>query len=438
MEHILKNGQEAVTTPSHLKCVVEDFLGGGGQGEVYRANLVGKSVALKWYFPESATPLQREVLDVLIDKGPPNDRFLWPMELTEAAGIEGFGYVMPLREARFRSIVDLMRRRIDPSFRALTTAGYYLADSYLLLHAKGLCYRDISFGNVFFDPQVGDVLICDNDNVSVHGDEKSGVLGTPRFMAPEVVCGRDLPSAHTDLYSLAVLLFYMFMIHHPLEGKKELEIHAFDLPAMTRLYGEEPVFIFDPNDASNSPDDRYHKNAVLLWAIYPQSIKRLFIQAFTDGIRDPINGRVREGQWRSAIVRLRDSIMYCGSCGSENFYDSEGVKTGTTAPCWNCKKQVILPYRIRLGNRIVMLNRDTELFPHHLDDHREYDFSRPLAAVTQHPTETAIWGLKNLSGETWVTTNKDGAIVSVENGRSVRLDAGVNIQFGRVEGEIRI
>jgi len=45
--------------------------------------------------------------------------------------------------------------------------------------------------------------------------------------------------------------FTSSLIHHPLEGKKEVAIHSFDLPAMTKLFGTEPVFIFDPVDRSN-------------------------------------------------------------------------------------------------------------------------------------------------------------------------------------------
>jgi hypothetical protein len=61
-----------------------------------------------------------------------------------------------------------------------------------------------------------------------------------------------VPSTQTDLFSLAVLLFYMFVMHHPLEGRKELAIKCLDLPAMKKLYGTEPLFIFDPSDDSNA------------------------------------------------------------------------------------------------------------------------------------------------------------------------------------------
>jgi len=58
--------------------------------------------------------------------------------------------------------------------------------------------------------------------------------------------------------------------------------------------------------------------------------------------------------------------------------------------------------------------------------------------VTQHPTEPSIWGLKNLSGEKWVTTAASGAIKDVEPGRSVTLAVGTKVNFGKTEGEIRL
>ena len=439
MNQILKPGQTVQADPSGMTCEVGQFLGAGGQGEVYRAKIGGKDVALKWFFPHIATQELESSIRTLTQISAPTEKFLWPMEMTYAQGVRGFGYVMPLREARFKNIVDLMKRRIEPSFRALATAGLELSHSYLQLHSKGLCYRDISFGNAFFDPNTGEILIADNDNVAVDEHARSSVLGTPRFMAPEVVRGDALPSTQTDLFSLSVLLFYMLIVHHPLEGKKELSIKCLDLPAMTKLYGTEPVFIFDPQDHSNEPVPGYHDNALAFWPIYPQFLRDLFTKAFTEGIRDPQNGRVRESEWRAAVVRLRDSIVYCSKCGMENFYDADALKAtgGKPGSCWSCKTDISLPPRIRIAKGVVMLNYDTRLFPHHVDDQRSYDFTRPIAEVIRHPANPGIWGLKNLSQDKWVTTSPDGDVKDVEPGRSVTIAVGAKINFGKAEGEIR-
>ncbi len=436
--HILKEGQTVQTVTSRMACKAEKFLGGGGQGEVYRADLGGQKVALKWYFPAQATPEQRAALEVLIRKGPPSEKFLWPIELTESADVQGFGYIMPLRGPQYKSIVDLMKRQAEPTFRALATAGLELANSFLGLHAMGYCYRDISFGNVFFEPNTGEILICDNDNVAVDGATEGGVLGTPRFMAPEIVRSEARPSMQTDLYSLAVLLFYMLMVHHPLEGKRESSIKCLDLPAMNKLYGTDPLFIFDPNDDSNRPVEGFHDNALTFWPLYPFFVRDLFTKAFTVGLHDA-QTRIRESEWRAAMVRMRDAITYCPQCGAENFYSAEKLKaTGNPGVCWACNASLVLPPRIRIEDAIVMLNWDTKLYPHHVDTDQLYDFSAPIAEVNQHPTDPSIWGLRNLSKEKWVITTDDGAILDVEPGRNVRLAVGTKINFGKKEGEIRV
>ena len=207
LEWQLRPGERVIGVTSRQSYRIDTLLGQGGQGEVYRADAGGDFVAVKWYYGWTATPGQRRALEVLIEAGAPSARFLWPVELVTVPDRSGFGYVMPLRQTRFRGINEMMTRRLDPSLRTLAMTGYLLADSFLELHSRGLSYRDISFGNVFFDPETGEVLICDNDNVAVDGLRSGGILGTPRFMAPEVVRGEALPSSKTDLYSLAVLLF---------------------------------------------------------------------------------------------------------------------------------------------------------------------------------------------------------------------------------------
>jgi len=231
----------------------------------------------------------------------------------------------------------------------------------------------------------------------------------------------------------------MFMFHHPLEGKREADIHAFDMNAMIKIYGKEPIFIYDPADTSNRPVAGYQDNALIFWPIYPQFLRDLFTKAFTDGIKDPENGRVSENEWRSAMIRLRDSIFPCSQCQAENFYDIEAVKrnNGKASPCWKCHKDVILPFRIRIGSNVIMLNQDTKLYPHHIDNQRRFDFSKPVAEVARNPNNPTMWGLRNLSDEKWILTKPDGSMVEVEPGRSAVLAVNNKINFGTIEGDIR-
>jgi serine/threonine protein kinase len=275
--------------------------------------------------------------------------------------------------------------------------------------------------------------------VAFDGDQNASVGGTPRFMAPEIVRGEAKPSTQTDLFSLSVLLFYMLMVHHPLEGRREAQIRCLDLPAMNKLYGTDPLFIFDPHDHSNAPDPDLHPNAIEFWPIYPGFLQELFVRSFTDGIRDPEHGRVRESEWRSAMVRLNDSVMYCPSCGAENFYDRAKLQatTGSTQTCWSCGRAVIPPPRLRVGRHIVMLNHDTKLFPHHLDEARPFDFSAPVAEVQRHPSQPNTWGLKNLSSEIWVRLTAAGDSREVGPGATVSIAAGTKLRFSSGEGEFR-
>jgi len=419
------------------RCEILELIGSGGQGQVYRASLNGQDYALKWYFPTSATREQRAAIERLVHKGPPNDRFLWPLDIALCQGHASFGYLMPLRDPRYRGLAAMMNREVDPTFRTLTNVALELADSFLRLHSLGLCYSDISFGNIFFDPVTGDIAVCDNDNVAIDGEGRGGVLGTPRFMAPEIVCGLSRPSASADLYSLAVILFYMFMMHHPLEGRREREINCLDLAAMQKLYGSEALFIFDPKQGANRPVAGVHNNATLFWNFYPGYVRDIFTRAFTEGLRDPA-ARVRESEWRTVFTRMRDQIFYCHKCGAENFLTNEGdlAQPIESQDCWNCGEVPIPPLRLRLGHHSIVLNQDTLLYPHHLDVNRRNDYSEVMAEMVPHPKRADVWGLRNVSGENWTSYPPSGPAVEVPAGRSISLLPGLRIRFGNVEGTV--
>lgn len=410
------------------------LLGAGGQGEVWLSSLDGKDVAIKVYYPHTATSAQRAIIERLVTKGPPARYFLWPLSVVEDMAAGTYGYAMEMREPRFRASEDFMARRIEPSFRALLTAAWQLADGFLQLHSQGLCYRDISFGNVFLDPDTGDIRVCDNDNVDIPGSRTGGVLGTPRFMAPEVVRREAAPSDQTDRYSLAVLLFYLLMGGHPLDGAREARIRCLDVPALEKLYGFDPLYIFDPSDPSNAPVGGIHDNPIAFRDLYPAAIRDYFERSFTEGLLYPTK-RVRESEWRKVFSRARDSILYCSGCQAENFYDAELLRSVGVQKCWACRSVLTLPPRIRIGDDVVLLNRDTRLYNYHVGQSGADE--EAIAEVIQNPHHAGLFGLKNLSTEAWTITKPDGSIVDVLPGRAAPIVQGNKINFGPATGEIR-
>jgi DNA-binding helix-hairpin-helix protein with protein kinase domain len=440
MEGMLPRGQTLLARNMQSAAVIEDMLGEGAQAEVYRARIGDSWYAVKWYRPEylGADPRLWDRLKTAIGAGSPAEQFLWPFDFVSLPRSAACGgYVMPLKPPEFISMVDLLRRQCEPSFQSLTVVGFHLANSFLKLHAPGLCYRDINFGNVFFHPETGDIRIADTDNVDVNLKPGS-IKGTPGFMAPEVARNQVQPNAMSDRFSLAVLLFFIFMLGHPLKGKRELTLpyDPTDPDKSRRLCEDDPVFVYHPNDESNRPMPGEHDPLLSFWPIYPLSLRRLFTRAFTDGLRDP-DARVMENEWRKEMCAMRDAIFYCDRCTAENFYDLERARQKQPInPCWSCGRALETPPRMRLGgdhdSHLVVLSRGTRLFPHHLE-RDTYNFTRTLGEVTANP-----FGLRNLSSKNWVCRGQDNSVTVVRRDDILPLRADCHISFGQIEAQIRL
>lgn len=425
MDGQLKNGS-VLTSVTGIPYTVLSLLGEGGQGAVYRVESGGGEYALKWYNQRNATDQQESILAELIRKGSPDKSFLWPQDLI-APEAGKLGYIMPLRPAKFVSPAALLKGRVSPSFYVLCRTAYNLADGYRKLHARGDCYRDISLGNLFFDPDTGDVLICDNDNVAPRG-VPCGVSGTPGFMAPEIVRGEDMPSANTDRFSLANLFFHLFMLGHPLDGRNEYNIRCKDMAAMKYLYGQNPIFAFDPDNDSNRPVPDYHTAVLAFWEIYPRQLKDLFVKSFTSGLTNP-NVRITESEWMNAFAALMVTIRKC-ACGAEVFYDPAKYSHS----CWCCGQPVRMPAVLKIGRCSILLTPSTAIRSHHLFG--DYDMDTVAGTLAQHPKDPKIWGIRNETTENWTCKTPDGQTTIVPPGRSVRILRGVKISFGYKNGVI--
>ena len=297
----------------------------------------------------------------------------------------------------------------------------------------GAKYQDISFGNLFFNPDNGDVLICDNDNVSFDNSKPGGVLGTPGFMAPEIVRGEKRPSKDTDRYSLSVLLFYLFMVNHPLEGKLEASIRCMDMAARVKLYGTDPVFIFDPNNKTNRPVKGLHDNATIYWPLYPEKLRQMFTKAFTIGLNEP-SKRITEPEWMTLFSNMMSGMLQC-SCGAQLFYDEDLEAKGVAHTCWNCGKTVQVPNKIIIGKNRVLLNQNTKLSNHHVYD--DFDMDTVVGSVVQNPKNPALWGIRNEDKVNWTYQKADGTQIPVAPGKTAGIAKGVKILFPESTGEFK-
>ena len=221
----LKKGDKIRMLNGGEATIVGEF-GSGGQGTVYKVNYGGNECALKWYhadvFKEKAQ-IFYENLQNNINKGAPTAAFLWPKAITEVNNGR-FGYIMDIRPEGYYELTDFFigsrkQKQVSfKSFRVVADAVINIIQGFRELHNRGYSYQDINNGNFFINPNNGRVLICDNDNVSPYG-ENLGILGKQRYMAPEIVTRKNDPDKQSDRFSLAVVLFRLLFINHPLEGK---------------------------------------------------------------------------------------------------------------------------------------------------------------------------------------------------------------------------
>lgn len=404
---------------------VQELLGQGGQGSVHLVRAVDGSqrqLALKWYAPSKVMRTQHDAITALVQRGSPSPAFLWPLDIISAP--DSFGYVMPLRPAGFIALGDLLRGRVDVGVSIALRICVGLSDAFLKLHSLGLCYRDISLGNIMFDPGDGRVIICDNDNVGLDGTE-GVVLGTRRFMAPEIVRGDALPSIQTDLHSLAVIIFYVLMIGHPLLGRREALYACIDEAAEKELFGDKAVFVFDPATAVNAPDPVAQEAMVANWEILPAPLRALFTRAFTSGLIRP-EDRVRESAWRKDLAAALDRVVACSGCAAENSLSVSG-----TSRCWHCGTELHVDLTLTVGRSRVLVGSGAQVTQHHI--RHDYAVCRPVGTFVKHP-QRDVWGLRNVSSQPWQARVPGHAMVEVVPDRAIAMLPGTQVDFGPATG----
>lgn len=411
-----------------IDIVIDKKLGEGGQGYVYKVDYNGMPKALKIYKPDRINDKKAfyENLKNNIAKGSPCETFLWPEDMLKWNG-RTFGYIMDLRPPEYIELVDYMNKKKPnvrfESFKVSATAILKLIHAFRLLHARGYSYQDLNDGNFFIHPQTGDVLICDNDNVSQFG-RNTGILGTPQYMAPEIVRGEEKPNTETDRFSLAVVIFIILTMSHPLEGIRHL-CSILSANNERIIYGIEPIFTMDPTDRRNAPDPQQHKNILRLWPELPDYLQQMFIRQFSKEVMHKPVLRATEQEWLEIFMRFRSDILICNHCDDNNFRHDENAplcqSCGKPLPVMNHMKITGLNYTLPVtpGNIIYRAQLGSS------DIEKETD---PVFVVMIHPKDRTQLVLHNRTDREFRAIKPDGSQVMIRPNGAITNLPGTQIQ----------
>lgn len=402
LEFLGKNGN---------RYTLDKRLAQGGQGTVYKVHsrTDARNYAIKWYHPRLATQEQRAQLETLAHRSAPRVdvegiQFIWPLEMISIPKEPSFGYVMPLYDSdRYEHLNRVINgKRRQPGINVLCRLSYLICVALEGVHQAGLAYCDINLGNIQFDFDKGELIVCDNDNVVVNNAE-AGVMGVPEFMAPEVALGSEKPNAQSDLYSLAILLYQLWMWEHPMEGHMTAQVRCWDQPAKRKHYADEPVFAHHPTDTRNSATgDTALAYSVKRWEILcPSALKHAFIRTFTDGVHQS-NKRTRLSDWRQLFLEMEANTLTCPSCSAINLVD---VDTPQKA-CFHCGAR--LPLRLLIsvsgqgGSSRLLVHSAATLQRHHLDNGVRAKHAHDIVGtIENHPKQAGAHLVRNQTSEPW-------------------------------------
>jgi DNA-binding helix-hairpin-helix protein with protein kinase domain len=451
------------STNQQIECRHEPF-SSGSEGRLH-FTLDNHSVVKLYNKPE---PWRQASLEAIIKKreavmdGNPTywERyFCWPEAMIVRPGL---GMLMPRARNELRPFSHLLsprfRKRIasDQGQAALGSwIGHVgilmkLARTVNRLHANGLCHSDLSTNNLLVDPVRGDATLIDCDGLVESGSTilLPTVLGTPDYMAPELVIGMTprpgqiapQPSVKTDLHSLAVLVYQGLLFRHPLRGSA---FYSPDPDEDERLIlGQRALYIEHPTDRSNRP-----RQTFLSAAILGPEMQNLLARAFIDGLHSP-NKRPLAAEWERALVRMYDQTLPCSNpaCEAKSFVLIEGgavscpwchtpLKGPRQIPIFSfCRPDGLQSASFPLDFRLVGWNNRT-LHRWHTELNR-----LPGPGVDASPVGQIVWGISSRGAEVWALNNlgvpqmfdatNPQAPVSVPIGKSVVLREKARIIFG--------
>lgn len=408
-----------------------DFLGAGGQGEVYLVRYLNQQYAFKYYIEIPSDDFKYNLKNN-IQKGSPSSSFLWPKKFIELDD-GSCGYLMDLRGKDYVSFISYLTGKNNfKNKRIMLNWCIELVKSFKLLHEKGFSYQDLNDGSFFFNPENGALLICDNDNVTA--DKKSlGILGKMRYMAPEIVRGdkdpntgeRQMPDTHSDRFSLAVILFLALCLGNPFEGECLKKYDIVDEKAEYEMYGTKPLYIYHNTNYSNRPIRGYHTAVINRYPHIPSYIKEAFHRTFVDGLVDRENGRTTELEWLRLLCKYRDELISCG-CGKEYIYGFNEKKHNDKCPF--CKTPTRRFCYLQIGRNRILLEPNKYLYEIHIDKYSS-NYNNAIGKVVVNKNNPSIWGIKLALTNDVLIKDKNGKEMAIDKNGVIPIISNLKIRF---------
>lgn len=286
--------------------------GYGAQGVVYEDGTGSKMIKL--YYPTGSDIVDEDILERLRFirdvKMPPN--FTAILDIVDKPYV---GYVMekvinhrPLNSYlipdKKLSFSEWYNQGLG--FRERIFIGYIIAKAFGELERNNLSYCDISGNNILV--KIGksvSIKMIDVDNIYVAGKGTAAILGTPRYIAPEVISRQKNPDVLSDNYSLAVILFELLRVGHPYISDDVLDGTPEDEEAA--LAGKFE-YVTDDNSTNMLPAD----------IVLTDKLKELFFRCFVEGKRNRM-ARPSAQEFQCALLEASNKVIKCLECGAWHY-----------------------------------------------------------------------------------------------------------------------
>lgn len=195
-------------------------IGKGGFGRVYRAwdAALARDVALKII---ERPDTHAAAFPALLREGQLLARVRHANVVTiHGARQEGDQIGLWMEFVRGRSLSDLVKREGPRAAGEAALMGISLCQALSAVHRAGVIHRDVKAHNVMRESG-GRIVLMDFGAgqllAETLGPDESQI-GTPAYMAPEVLAGARA-SVASDLYALGVLLYYLTSGSYPIDGR---------------------------------------------------------------------------------------------------------------------------------------------------------------------------------------------------------------------------